>query len=115
MYKRALAAVAVVAALAACGGSTSDGQPSAQPDTSRATCARFREVAGGAFGESLTSAEVESGLKEVGVLGETARDPSISRLAVQAGGEANARALITGEPDKTLDALADACNQAFPI
>jgi hypothetical protein len=119
MCKRALVAVAVGALLAACGASTTDEQPSAQtsaqPDTSQATCAKFREVSAGAFGESLTRSEVEAGLKEVGVLGETAREPSISRLAVRAGEEANARALISGEPDETLDALADACNEAFPI
>jgi hypothetical protein len=120
MHKRALVAMAAVTALAACGSSTSDEQPSAQPsaqqqDTSQATCTKFREVSAGAFGESLTRAEVEAGLKEVGVLGQTARDPTISGLAVQAGEEANARALLTGEADKTLDALANACNEAFPI
>jgi hypothetical protein len=123
LHKRALVTVAVVALLAACGGSTTtDEQPSAEPstpstepDTSQATCTKFREVSAGAFGESLTRSEVEAGLKEVGVLGKTAREPTISRLAVQAGEEADARALITGEADKTLDALADACNEAFPI
>ena len=117
--QRALVTVTVVGALAACEASTTDEQPSeqpsAKPDTSQATCTKFREVAGGAFGESLTRAEVEAGLNEVAELGETARDPSISSLAVQAGEEANARALISGEADETLDALADACNEAFPI
>jgi hypothetical protein len=86
-------------------------------DTSQETCDRFRDVAAGAFGESMSAAQVVDGLKEVGELGTTATNPSISTPAVQVGEEANAhaRALIAGNADKPLDALADACNQAFPL
>jgi hypothetical protein len=84
-------------------------------DTSQQTCDRFREVATGAFGESMSAAQVVDGLKEVGGLGTTATNPSISTAAVQVGEEANARALIAGNADPAMDALADACNEAFPI
>ena len=63
----------------------------------------------------MTIEEVVSGLKEVGELGATATNMSISALAVQVGEEANARALISGRADQALDALAEACNEAFPI
>ena len=44
------------------------------------------------------------------------RDERVAAEAQErAGEEANARALISVEPDETLDALADACNEAFPI
>jgi hypothetical protein len=84
-------------------------------DTSEEVCTRFREIAAGAFGESMSFAQIVDGLEEVGELGTTAADPSISTLAVQVGQEHNGRALISGSPDRSLDALADACNDAFPL
>jgi hypothetical protein len=45
-------------------------------DTSEAVCAKFREVAAGAFGESMSFAQIVDGLKEVGELGTTAANPS---------------------------------------
>jgi hypothetical protein len=84
-------------------------------DTSEAVCSKLREVAAGAFGESMSLAQVVDGLEEIGELGTTAAVPSIRSLAIQAGKEANAQALISGKPDQTLDALAEACDEAFPI
>jgi hypothetical protein len=44
------------------------------------------------------------------------RDERVAAAARErAGDDANARGLISGEPGETLDALADACNEAFPI
>jgi hypothetical protein len=63
----------------------------------------------------MSFAQIVDGLKEVGELGTTAANPSISTLAVQVGEEANARALISGSPNRALDALAYACNEAFPL
>jgi hypothetical protein len=117
-WKGTIAAIAIAATLGACSSEapTDDGSGATQPahDTSEAVCTKFREVAGGAFGESLSPEQVVEGLEEVGELGSTAADP-IGSLAVQAAEEANAQALISGNPDQTLDALADACNEAFPI
>jgi hypothetical protein len=89
--------------------------PPTAGDTSEAVCSKFREVAAGAFGESMSLEQIVDGLKEIGGLATTAADPSISSLAVQAGEEANARVLISGKPDQTLDGLAEASNEAFPI
>jgi hypothetical protein len=120
-WKGTVAAIAVAASLGTCSteSSTPAENTSASPptvgDTSEAVCAKFRQVAAGAFGESLSVQQVMTGLKEVGELGTTSTNPSISRLAVQAGEEADARALISGKTDRTLDALAEACNKAFPI
>jgi hypothetical protein len=105
--------------MGACGMSASDDNGSASAptggDTSEAVCSKFREVAAGAFGESMSVEQIVTGLKEVGELGTTATNESISDLAVQVGEEANADALISGQPDQALDGLADACNEAFPI
>lgn len=63
----------------------------------------------------MSFAQIVDGLEEVGELGTTAADPSISTLAVQVGQEANARALISGRPNRSLDAWAEACNDALPL
>ena len=125
-WKGAIAAIAVAASLGACSSASPTDQPDKEVasspassptagDTSEAVCSKYREVAAGAFGESMSLEQVVNGLKEIGELATTAADPSISSLAFQAGEEANAQALISGKPDQTLDALAEACNEAFPI
>jgi hypothetical protein len=128
-WKGAVAAIAIAATLGACSEaepthaddwptSSSASSPAASSPTvsdTSAVCAKFREVAAGAFGESMSFAQIVDGLKEVGELGTTAANPSISTLAVQVGEEANARALISGSPNRALDALAYACNEACPL
>lgn len=129
MIKTLIAAVALAAVLAACGGSTTPAAPltSTQapapsppvpepaPDTSADVCKLFRVVAVGAYGETMSFAQVVAGLREVGQLAEDAADPKISNLGVQVGVEANARSMIGAKPDRTLDALASECNEAFPV
>jgi len=125
-WRGAVAAIAVAASLGACSSTSPTDQPDKEVasspassptagDTSEAVCSKFREVAAGAFGESMSFEQIVDGLEEIGELGTTAANPSISSLAVQAGEEANAQALISGKPDRTLDGLAEACNEAFPI
>jgi hypothetical protein len=120
-WKGTLAAIAIAVSLGACSAESptpANNEPSNSPpvsDTSEAACSKFPEVSAGAFGESMSFEQIVSGLKEVGDLGTTATNSKISGLAIQAGEEANARALISGKPDPTLDALAEACNKAFPI
>ena len=120
-----IAAFGLALMLAACGDTTSppvvsptvavSPSPTVPPDTTEAVCDLFREVAVGAFGETMSFGQVVDGLTEIGALGETARDPAISTLAVQAGDEGNARAMITGKPNRTQDALASACNSEVPL
>jgi hypothetical protein len=123
-WKGTIAAIAIAATIGACSeaeptpaenGTASPASSPTVSDTSEAVCAKFREVAAGAFGESMSFAQIVDGLKEVGELGTTAANPSISTLAVQVGAEHRASALIFGRPDRSLDALADACNDAFAI
>lgn len=116
--KALITAVALASALAACEGSTTPAVPltsTQAPDTSADVCELFRDVAVGAYGETMSFAQVEAGLREVGQLAEDAADPKISNLGVQVGIEANARSMIGAKPDRTLDALATECNEAFPV
>ena len=78
-------------------------------------CSRFREVAAGAYGESLSKAEVVAGLREVGNLARDSTTPAIKDDAQAVAAEANAKALIDGEANAAQDALAEACNEAYPI
>ena len=125
--RKSVVALAAAAVLAACGGSTTVPLTSTQaptpspalvpeptPDTSADVCELFRDVAVGAYGETMSFAQVEDGLRKVGQLAEDAADPKISSLGVQVGVEANARSMIGAKPDRTLDALAAECNEAFP-
>jgi hypothetical protein len=94
---------------AACG--SADGDDSAGQDA----CARFREVAAGAYGESMSESEVVSGLEEVGSIAEDSTTPAIRDNAAKVAEEANAQSMISGEPNGPQDAFADACNDAYPI
>ena len=128
-FKTLITAVVLATALAACGGSTTPAAPPTSteapapsppvpepaPDTSADVCELFRDVALGAYGETMSFAQVEAGLREVGQLAEDATDPEISNLGVQVGVEADARSMIGAKPDRTLDALTTECNEAFPI
>ena len=89
---------------------TNGGDPAGE-----SACSRFRDVAAGAFGETLSESEVVSGLEEVGSLAEESTNPAIRDNAQEVAAEANAQAMISGEANSAQDALAEACNEAFPI
>ncbi len=81
----------------------------------RAACDRFRQVALGAGGESMTEAQVVAGLKDVGRLAQESTTPSIRDNAQVVAAEANAQTMISGEANAAQDSLADACNKLFPL
>ena len=104
----------MAAILAGCGTEEPSGPgPTGEDSAGRAACSRFREVAFGAAGEELSRSQVV--LREVGDLAADSTDPAIRDNGIAAAEETYVRALVSGEPDPTLDALADACDAAFPI
>ena len=109
------------ALLTACGtdGETStDGESEAQAGgdaAGRAACDRFRRLAGDAFAETISARQVEEGLREVGDLAADSTDSAIRESGIRVGEEASAATMISGEPDPAQDALAGACNAAYPL
>jgi len=97
--------------------STSVADPPADERDSagEAACTRFRDVASGAFGESMSKSEVVSGLKDVGDIAADSTNPAITDNAEEVAAEANAGSMISGTANGAQDALADACNDAYPI
>lgn len=89
--------------------------PTGEGDSAgRAACALFQSVASDAQGEALSESEVASGLEEVGRVGEDSTNRSIKTNAVEVAAEANVLSMINGEPNGPQDALAEACQRAYP-
>jgi hypothetical protein len=78
-------------------------------------CSRFREVASGAFGESLSESQVVSGLEDVGAIAADSTNPAIKDNAKQVAAEADAGSMISGAANGAQDALAEAFNEAYPV
>jgi hypothetical protein len=97
--------------------SSSDPAPSEDGDDSagQQACDRFREVAAGAYGEALSESEVVAGLHYVGRIAQDSITPAIRDNGQQVAAEANAKAMISGKANPAQDALAEACNDTYPI
>jgi hypothetical protein len=108
-----VAAAGVLVFGMACSSSTSSSSTSST-DTSEQVCQKFRDVAGGAFGESMSNDQIASGLDEVGTLAQTATG-DIAKYRQQVAAEANVKSLVNGSPNKAQDGLSEACNAAYPI
>jgi hypothetical protein len=91
--------------------------PTTVPATDEQVCSQFREVAGGAFGESLSKSEVAAKVEEIGRLAKDASVPDIQKnaLSMAKDPQATAENLIKGDPDAAADALAEECNARYPI
>jgi hypothetical protein len=111
-----LALAAALLVLVACGGEDGTDAPDGGGDSAgQAACERYRDIAVDAFSETISESEVVAGLQEVGSLATEATDPAIRDNAAAAAEEGNASAMINGDPNPAQDALAEACNSAFPI
>lgn len=93
---------------------TSDAPAPDDDSAGEQACAVFRDVASGAFGESMSESEVVSGLKDVGDIAADSTNPEIRDSAAEVAAEANAGSLISGTANDAQDALAGACNDAYP-
>jgi hypothetical protein len=108
-----VAAVSLLVSGIACSSSSSSSSTSST-DTSEQVCQKFRDVSGGAFGESMSNDEIASGLDDVGTLAQTATG-DIAKFGQPVAAEANVKSLVNGSPNKAQDGLAAACNAAYPI
>ena len=110
----------ILAGMASCSeaGSSEDPSPSATTiggnSAGGAACALFRSVASDAQGDALSESEVASGLEEVGRIGENSTNRAIKTNAVKVAAEADVLSMVNGEPNGAQDALADACDEAYP-
>lgn len=93
---------------------TSSNGTTSATDTSAQVCQKFRDVAAGGFGESMTNQEIAAGLAELGSLAATATG-DIAKYGKQVAAEANVMSLVNGSPNGAQDGLAEACNEAYPI
>jgi hypothetical protein len=102
--------------LGACSGSAGKqggGDPTA---AGHATCDRFRQISGDAFSEAISAKEAAAGYRD---LKDLAADASaeIRRAAEAVAEDANAAgaAAVSGDPNVAADAMADLCNDQFPL
>ena len=93
---------------------TSDAPAPEDDSAGEQACALFRDVASGAFGESMSEPEVVSGLQDVGDIAADSTNPAIRSNAEEVAAEGNAQSMINGTANRAQDALAEACNEAYP-
>lgn len=101
----------------AIGSAGQDGGEKETTATDEQVCSEFRELAAGAFGESLSKSEVVAKLEEIGRLAKDATSRVIrdNALAMAKDPQPTAVILINGDPDAAADALAEECNARYPI
>jgi hypothetical protein len=97
----------------ACSSSSSTSTTTSSADTSEQVCQTFRDVAGGAFGESMSNDQIASALDEVGSFAQTATG-DIAKYGQQVAAEANVKSLRNGSPNKSAGRARGSLQRGIP-